>query len=292
MQISVQASHDKKFTLEVEAEDDAIKLKEKIASNLEISASEIRLIFAGRILKDSDTVESLKIREGNTVHMVRSGKGSATAHASSCTSSASSMNPQNTTASVPAEANPAAGSTPLQPPMPNLASMMGMMGQPQQSQSPLNTAAQMDPRMAAMMNNPEMMRRSMDMMMANPQLLQTLIQSSPELRNAPPEVVQMLQNPEMMRMLMEMSFSTAAPGNNPQTMAPPSADPYRMAFESMMTSSQTAAAGSSEPPEVRFQNQLQQLTEMGFYDTDENIKALLATGGNVHLAIERLLQNM
>ena len=52
------------------------------------------------------------------------------------------------------------------------------------------------------------------------------------------------------------------------------------------------AATSNEPPEVRFQSQLQQLTEMGFYDADANIRALLATGGNVNLAIERLLQNM
>jgi hypothetical protein len=49
---------------------------------------------------------------------------------------------------------------------------------------------------------------------------------------------------------------------------------------------------SNEPPEVRFQNQLQQLTDMGFYDADANIRALLASGGNVNLAIERLLQNM
>jgi hypothetical protein len=32
------------------------------------------------------------------------------------------------------------------------------------------------------------------------------------------------------------------------------------------------------------------LNEMGFYDADANIRALLATGGNVHLAVERLLQ--
>lgn len=49
---------------------------------------------------------------------------------------------------------------------------------------------------------------------------------------------------------------------------------------------------SQDPPEVRFQVQLAQLTEMGFYNVDENIRALLATGGNVQLAVERLLSSI
>jgi len=43
------------------------------------------------------------------------------------------------------------------------------------------------------------------------------------------------------------------------------------------------------PPEERFATQLQQLQEMGFYDRAENIRALLATNGNVNAAVERLL---
>lgn len=41
--------------------------------------------------------------------------------------------------------------------------------------------------------------------------------------------------------------------------------------------------------EGRFHEQLKSLEEMGFSDTRENIRALLLTGGNVDLAIERLL---
>ena len=50
-------------------------------------------------------------------------------------------------------------------------------------------------------------------------------------------------------------------------------------------------AAPSQPPEERFQVQLQQLQDMGFYDASSNIRALLATGGNVNAAIEYLLQN-
>ncbi|KAF9300940.1 hypothetical protein BGZ91_009685, partial [Linnemannia elongata] len=49
-----------------------------------------------------------------------------------------------------------------------------------------------------------------------------------------------------------------------------------------------APAQPQEPPEVRFQVQLQQLNEMGFWDAAKNIRALLAAGGNVHAAIEML----
>ncbi|KZS93488.1 hypothetical protein SISNIDRAFT_485732 [Sistotremastrum niveocremeum HHB9708] len=42
-------------------------------------------------------------------------------------------------------------------------------------------------------------------------------------------------------------------------------------------------------PEERFQVQLQQLQDMGFTSATQNVRALLATGGNVHAAIEYIL---
>lgn len=46
------------------------------------------------------------------------------------------------------------------------------------------------------------------------------------------------------------------------------------------------------PPEELYATQLSQLQEMGFFDTQENIRALRATSGNVHAAVERLLGNL
>ncbi|KAH9710656.1 ubiquitin domain-containing protein DSK2b [Citrus sinensis] len=48
---------------------------------------------------------------------------------------------------------------------------------------------------------------------------------------------------------------------------------------------------SDVPPEQLYATQLSQLQEMGFFDTQENIRALIATAGNVHAAVERLLGN-
>ncbi|KAJ7035003.1 hypothetical protein C8F04DRAFT_1259362 [Mycena alexandri] len=45
----------------------------------------------------------------------------------------------------------------------------------------------------------------------------------------------------------------------------------------------------ARPAEERFQVQLQQLQDMGFTNASQNVRALLATGGNVHSAIEYIL---
>ena len=53
-----------------------------------------------------------------------------------------------------------------------------------------------------------------------------------------------------------------------------------------------AAAPPAAPPANPGQSyaaQLQTLTEMGFFDADANLRALVATGGNVQAAVERLL---
>ena len=51
----------------------------------------------------------------------------------------------------------------------------------------------------------------------------------------------------------------------------------------------TQPPSDTRPPEERFQVQLQQLQDMGFANASQNVRALLATGGNVHGAIEYIL---
>ncbi|KAG2221248.1 hypothetical protein INT45_012369, partial [Circinella minor] len=49
-----------------------------------------------------------------------------------------------------------------------------------------------------------------------------------------------------------------------------------------------AAPTDNRPPEERFQVQLQQLNEMGFYDASKNIQALLSTSGDINEALDLL----
>jgi ubiquilin len=53
--------------------------------------------------------------------------------------------------------------------------------------------------------------------------------------------------------------------------------------------SNTPNPANTRPPEERFEEQLRQLREMGFVNTTQNVRALLATGGNIQMAIEYIL---
>lgn len=329
MLINVQASHDKKFSIEVEAADGMADLREKIGSHQGVPPEELRLIFSGRILKEGDTVASLKMVEGNTIHMVRSAGSGAkkVSNAPSTTAGAGTGAPM--AATPPSRAPPttsaaAPGAAPMMSPT-SLAQMMGSLGgwaPPQSASGDGASGATMpssgagmpsamdpanNPMMSAMLGNPEMMRQAFDMMAANPQLLQAALQMNPAYQNAPPHVQQLMQRPEFLRMVMEMSMAQNAVGGAPGGMMPREGDlpPQSTADDEYMRTlgallgqppmgmaPEATSAQSTEPPEIRFQSQLQQLTEMGFYDSDANIRALLAAGGNVHLAIERLLRDM
>ncbi|XP_039224580.1 ubiquilin-4 [Crotalus tigris] len=50
-----------------------------------------------------------------------------------------------------------------------------------------------------------------------------------------------------------------------------------------------SANSQAQSPEVRFQQQLEQLSAMGFINREANLQALIATGGDINAAIERLL---
>ena len=51
-------------------------------------------------------------------------------------------------------------------------------------------------------------------------------------------------------------------------------------------------AAPAQDPSLRFANQISSLCDMGFVDSEANLRALIATGGNVNAAVERLLGGM
>ena len=51
----------------------------------------------------------------------------------------------------------------------------------------------------------------------------------------------------------------------------------------------SAVPAAVEPPSVRFATQLTQLQSMGFPDNEANLRALIATNGNINAAVDRLL---
>lgn len=118
-----------------------------------------------------------------------------------------------------------------------------------------------------------------------------------------------MSNPQLMEQAMQMQGAMGGmgafggmgggmPGATPsatspgaqQARSPPMMNPLlqQMMMGGMpgMGGAPAAPAVPQDPPEVRFQVQLQQMQEMGFYDAAANIRALLACGGNVQAALE------
>ena len=70
---SVKSSSDAKYVITVSANLTVADLKNKLstAEYADLPASRQRLIYSGRVLKDQDTLASYKIKDGNTVHLVK-----------------------------------------------------------------------------------------------------------------------------------------------------------------------------------------------------------------------------
>lgn len=70
---SVKSSSDAKYVVTVPESMTVLDLKHKLATSeyANIEAERQRLIYSGRVLKDADLLSVYKIKDGNTVHMVR-----------------------------------------------------------------------------------------------------------------------------------------------------------------------------------------------------------------------------
>lgn len=166
-----------------------------------------------------------------------------------------------------------------------------------------------------LMQNPAI-SQMMQSILSNPQAMNQILGVNPDQRGLPDlnsHLREMMQNPEFLRMLSSpetmqqlLSFQqtllsqlgrspstqeSGQTGGGTGTMNNVGLDMLMNMFGGLGTGSLAVPNRSNEPPEQLYATQLSQLQEMGFFDTQENIRALIATQGNVHAAVERLLGN-
>ncbi|XP_016451784.2 ubiquitin domain-containing protein DSK2b isoform X1 [Nicotiana tabacum] len=155
--------------------------------------------------------------------------------------------------------------------------------------------------MQSLLSNPQYMNQISGF---NPQL-RSMLDSNPHLREMMqnPEFIRQLTSPETMQQVMSLQQGLLSQLGRQQTNQGQGQDAGRTAFDNMgmeMLMNMFGGLGtgglgvpnrSNVPPEELYATQLAQLQEMGFFDTQENIRALIATAGNVHAAVERLLGN-
>lgn len=260
----------------------------------------------------SNPFAALLGNQGNTQSQDRSQNPSTTGPEAASGSPAPNTNPLpnpwgNTAGSAPA-ANARSTSTDARTPgiaglgglgIPELERMAGGMPDP---------AA-----LGQVMQNPAM-TQMVQSFLSNPQYMNQILSSNPQLRSAmdsSPQLREMFQNPEFLRQLTSpetlqhlMSVQSllsqfvrqqSGQGQNQTgagTGAPNNMDFLMNMFGGLGTGGLGVPNPSNVPPEELYATQLSQLQEMGFFDTQENIRALSATAGNVHAAVERLLGNL
>ncbi|KAK9890445.1 hypothetical protein WA026_010531 [Henosepilachna vigintioctopunctata] len=143
-----------------------------------------------------------------------------------------------------------------------------------------------NPEMQSMMTNPQALNAIMQIQ----QGMETLRQTAPSLINTfgIPEAT--VSTTSTTNTTNSTTTSTTTPTTT-TTSTPPAQTENSLFSEFMarMMSGVTAGHDTNLPPEQRYQQQLEQLSAMGFLNREANLQALTATFGDINAAVERLL---
>uniref|UniRef100_A0A3Q3DF32 Ubiquilin-4 n=1 Tax=Hippocampus comes TaxID=109280 RepID=A0A3Q3DF32_HIPCM len=201
---------------------------------------------------------------------------------------------------------------------PGMQSLLQQISENPQLMQNMLSAPYMRSMMQSLSQNPELASQVMmnnPLFAGNPQLQEQFRSQLPvflqQMQN--PEALSVMTNPRAMQALMQIqqglqTLQTEAPGliipgsipgipsggsaptENPASSPSSAGTPPNVAQQQLMQQMlQMFAGGGNQTPEVRFQSQLDQLNAMGFINREANLQALIATGGDINAAIERLL---
>ncbi|KAI8060266.1 hypothetical protein BC940DRAFT_312411 [Gongronella butleri] len=226
--LKVRPSTGRLFDVSVALDATILQLKEAVGQKMEagVPASQLKLVHSGRILKDDDTCSSANLKDGHTIHVVKSKATSASSSATStprATSSPTSTHAPAATSTSPPSATPSptaasSGPSAAATATPNSETprfgfpMMGMgqgqgqgmgdLGMGMGNMDPEGMRQMLDsPLMQSILNNPDFMR---SIIMSNPQM-RRLVDENPEIGhmiNDPAflrQSIEMMRNPELMR---------------------------------------------------------------------------------------------
>ncbi|OAJ45165.1 hypothetical protein BDEG_28326 [Batrachochytrium dendrobatidis JEL423] len=275
--IKIKCSNEAAFTLTIDPQTDTVlDLKNKITAHLlqsegstNVSAETMRLIYSGKVLKDPDMLSVYKVSDSATLHMVRGSRppGTVSPSAAGTPSTPTPTQPStNAFATTPTD-QPGSRTAPLGNPFAANAganpfaafgggSMPGMPGMPG---------------MDSMMQDPAMMGM-LSQMMANPQIMESLISMNPQLAGMmTPEMRQIMQsdqfrsmvsNPQVMQQMMQMSANMGGMqgmGGNPFGMHGQSQPASTTAMGDRSTPSSTQPNPTTFPPLPMFNPGMMQM---------------------------------
>ncbi|XP_033749151.1 ubiquilin-1-like [Pecten maximus] len=210
MTISVKTPKEKQ-DIEINTDTSVKEFREIVAKQFSAPCEQLCLIFAGKILKDADTLEQHGIKDGLTVHLVIKSANRSQQQAAEISGAASPSAPSPVGVTPPA-AQPNVGETPF-----GVGGLGGLAGLGNLGMGSANFMEMQQRMQREMMSNPEMLRNMMDnpfvqQLMSNPDVMRQMITTNPQMRELMernPEITHMLNNPDLMRQTMELARNPA-----------------------------------------------------------------------------------
>merc|ERR1711923_454424 len=198
----------------VEIEENATVRKFKEAISVKFSNAPVEnlcLIFAGKIMKDAENLNTHHVKDGMTVHLVIKQSGSAAASPSPAAASPAptpAAQPTTSTASNPGTTPPDISQSPF-----GLGGFGGIPGLGNLGMGSANFMEMQQRMQRELMSNPDMLRQGLDnpvtqSLMSNPDVIRQMLESNPQMQEVMdrnPEIRQMLNNPEVLRQMMEIA---------------------------------------------------------------------------------------
>jgi len=220
-----------KQAVEVEENATVKRFKEAISVKFKAPIENLCLIFAGKIMKDEETLILHNVKDGMTVHLVI--KQSAGGSSSGGGGSSSTASPQQPTAPRPANTPtpspspsmplPGLGGMPAGPAAPSppdigaspfgLGGFGGIPGMGNMGMGSANFMEMQQRMQRELLSNPDMLRQVLDnpltqSLMSNPDVIRQMLESNPQMQEVMdrnPEIRQMLNNPEVLRQMMDIA---------------------------------------------------------------------------------------
>ncbi|KAM4818161.1 ubiquilin-2 [Thomomys bottae] len=191
------------------------QFKEAISKRFKSQTDQLVLIFAGKILKDQDTLSQHGIHDGLTVHLVIKSQNRPQQGQSSTTQSSSAAATTTTTTASTPRSNTTPTTTNSNPF--GLGSLGGLAGLSSLGLSTANFSELQNQMQQQLMASPEMMIQIMEnpfvqSMLSNPDLMRQLIMANPQMQQLiqrNPEISHLLNNPDIMRQTLEIARNPA-----------------------------------------------------------------------------------
>ncbi|XP_056021655.1 ubiquilin-1-like [Ostrea edulis] len=199
-----------KHDVEISEDAGVGEFKEQVSKKFSAPLDQLCLIFAGKILKDGDTLAQHGIKDGLTVHLVIKSSNRSQEQAAQRATAPTTTETTRTPSS--------GGDTPNLSQTPfGLGGLGGLAGLGNMGMGSHNFMEMQQNMQRELMANPDLMRQMMEnpfvqQLMSNPDVMRQMITSNPQMRELMernPEISHMLNNPELMRQTMELARNPA-----------------------------------------------------------------------------------